>query len=410
MGAFDGAEICQLIGQYMLFLLSQEIPYEQMILYRDDGLGYIHGSGPTADRNRKKIMNIFKSKNLNITMEVNLKKTEFLDVFLDLDTGLHRSFFKPNNELRYVSVHSNHPPHIKNQIPKMISERISHLSSNKIIFESDFAKYYDALQNSGYSFSPEYIEKPQSQKGRKRTRKRKIIWYNPPWNESVSTNIGASFLKNLDKNFPKGSNLHKLFNRNNVKVTYGCLPNMQCIINKHNSKLLKREKSNNCTRSNCTCRAGINSCPLGGKCTTQSVIYKAEVHTNISPNINTTNPPMKTYIGATENEWKSRYNMHKSSFKHKHLEHTTSLSRYIWSLKDSNTPYELKWDILKPAPTYSKEARTCRLCIEEKTAILFGDKGTLLNKRAEIMNKCKHNSKHKLSALRTITSSTSCPG
>ena len=197
---------------------------------------------------------------------------------------------------------------------------------------------------------------------------------------------------------------------------------MQSIINKHNSKLLRRDNTNNYTRSNCTCRAGIISCPLGGKCTTQSVIYKAEVHTNISQN-NTTNPSrpdtdstslsshkIKTYIGATENEWKSRYNMHKSSFKHKHLEHTTSLSRYIWSLKDSNTPYELKWDILKPAPTYSKEARTCRLCIEEKTAIMFGDKGTLLNKRAEIMNKCKHKSKHKLSALRITSSNTSSPG
>ena len=171
MGAFDGAEVCQLIGQYMLFLLSKEIPYEQMILYRDDGLGYIDGSGPTADRIRKKITNIFKSKNLNITTEANLKKTEFLDVFLDLDTGLHRSFFKPNNELRYVSVHSNHPQHIKKQIPKMISERISHLSSNKTIFESDFPKYYDALQDAGYSFSPTYIEKHQPQKKRKKPEK-----------------------------------------------------------------------------------------------------------------------------------------------------------------------------------------------------------------------------------------------
>ena len=77
MGAFDGAEVCQLIGQYMLFLLSKEIPYEQMILYRDDGLGYIDGCGPTADRIRKKITNIFKSKNLKITTEANLKKLSF---------------------------------------------------------------------------------------------------------------------------------------------------------------------------------------------------------------------------------------------------------------------------------------------------------------------------------------------
>ena len=62
MGAFDGAEVCQLIGQYMLFLLSKEIPYEQMILYRDDGLGYIDRSGPTADRNRKKLQTFSKAR------------------------------------------------------------------------------------------------------------------------------------------------------------------------------------------------------------------------------------------------------------------------------------------------------------------------------------------------------------
>ena len=77
---------------HILFLLSKENPYEQIILYRDDGVGYIDGSGPTADRIRKKITNIFKSKNLKITTEVNLKKTEFLDVFLDLGTGLHISY------------------------------------------------------------------------------------------------------------------------------------------------------------------------------------------------------------------------------------------------------------------------------------------------------------------------------
>ena len=38
---------------------------------------------------------------------------------------------------------------------------------------------------------------------KKRNRKRNIIWFNPPFNKNVSTNVGEEFLKILDTNFPK---------------------------------------------------------------------------------------------------------------------------------------------------------------------------------------------------------------
>ena len=44
----------------------------------------------------------------------------------------------------------------------------------------------------------------------------------------------------------------------------------------------------------------------------------------------------ETTIGLTENEFKTRFNLHKSSFKLEHKRTTTSLSDHIWKLKKKN--------------------------------------------------------------------------
>ena len=50
--------------------------------------------------------------------------------------------------------------------------------------------------------------------------KRKIIWFNPLISLNVSTNIGKQCFSLLGKHVPKTHQLHELFNRNNVKVSY----------------------------------------------------------------------------------------------------------------------------------------------------------------------------------------------
>ena len=40
----------------------------------------------------------------------------FLDVTLDLDTGSHKPFHKPNEDLKYVNKDSNHPPVVINTL------------------------------------------------------------------------------------------------------------------------------------------------------------------------------------------------------------------------------------------------------------------------------------------------------
>ena len=41
MGAYDGAEVCSLVGTYMLSLISKKYNKKDFELYRDDGLGVV---------------------------------------------------------------------------------------------------------------------------------------------------------------------------------------------------------------------------------------------------------------------------------------------------------------------------------------------------------------------------------
>jgi hypothetical protein len=80
-------------------------------------------SGPEADRTRKKIIKVFQDNGLQITIEANLKCTDFLDVTFDLTTGKYYPFRKPNDTPLYIHAESNHPPNIVKQLPLMISRR-----------------------------------------------------------------------------------------------------------------------------------------------------------------------------------------------------------------------------------------------------------------------------------------------
>ena len=77
----------------------------------------------------------------------------------------------------------------------------------------------------------------------KNKRKRKIIWFNPPYSMNVKTNIGKIFLQLLEKHFPRHNDLHKIFNKNSVTVTYSCMGSVSSIIASHNHKVLRPQNS-----------------------------------------------------------------------------------------------------------------------------------------------------------------------
>ena len=73
MGSFDGAEICELVGLYLLDKLSSLIGRKDVGLYRDDGLAAINSSsGPVLDKMRKNIIALFNNDRLLMTIETNL--------------------------------------------------------------------------------------------------------------------------------------------------------------------------------------------------------------------------------------------------------------------------------------------------------------------------------------------------
>ena len=59
MGSNDGAEVCDLVGLYLLAGLKRKFENLDLGLYRDDGLGiYNDHPGPEAERTKKKIYSI----------------------------------------------------------------------------------------------------------------------------------------------------------------------------------------------------------------------------------------------------------------------------------------------------------------------------------------------------------------
>ena len=141
MGSYDGAEVCELVGLYLLSKLTPLMGIKNVGLYRDDGLAVIHkANGPKMDKIRKDIIVLFKSEGLSINIDTNLIETDFLDVSFNLEMEKFFPYRKPNNTPLYIHSESNHPPSITKQLPSMTSRRISNLSCNENEFNK--AKQY----------------------------------------------------------------------------------------------------------------------------------------------------------------------------------------------------------------------------------------------------------------------------
>ena len=100
---------------------------------------------------------------------------------------------------------------------------------------------------------------------------------------------------------------------------------MAQIIKKHNKKIASTNSTSQ-PYNQCNCRVK-STCPLPNKCLYTNTIYKPTVKTNNS---------VKHYIGATEGTIKQRIHNHNLSFKYRNYTSNTSLSSYIWQLKDKH--------------------------------------------------------------------------
>ena len=106
-------------------------------------------------------------------------------------------------------------------------------------------------------------------------------------------------------------------------------------INRYNAKNLQAEAPTEA--KGCNYRKN-STCPLNGACLTESLVYKATVLAE--------NREPQTYIGMTEHNFKARFRNHKILFENPNYRSSTTLSKYIWDLKEEKTNYEIKWSML----------------------------------------------------------------
>ena len=317
MGAYDGAEVCELVGIFMLNKVGEKYNKNDVGLYRDDGLAAFKNiSGPESELIKKNFRSLFKKYVLEIIIECNKKVVDYLDVTFNLKDGTYKQYHKPDNKITYINVQSNHPPNIIKQLPKTIEQRLSNNSSNETIFNEAAPPYEKALSEAGYDVK---LKCNPNKKTKQKKQKKEHNMVNPPYSKNVVTKVGHYVLKLLDKHFPRQHKLHKIFNKNTVKVSYSCTKNIKSIINSHNKKVLHQNRPYP-NEQKCNCIKN-EVCPLNGNCQVENIVYEATITCNeqtYGKNI---------YIGIAETTFKKRYRNHKRSLNLAAYKNDTELSK-----------------------------------------------------------------------------------
>ena len=199
---------------------------------------------------------------------------------------------------------------------------------------------------------------------------------------NVATNVECSFLNLINKYFPLHHKFSKIFNRNNLKISYSCMPNMKSRINMLNKKVTKAKPSAQPRTCNCISKS---KCPLNNKCLRNR---------------------NKIYCGISEIKFNSRYANLRKSFKNRNYKTGTELSNEIWKLKEQNKNADISWETLEIHQSHNTSTKPCMLCLNKKLAIalharealllIFGLEGNMLNKRTEIISKCRDSVKYNL--------------
>ena len=179
-----------------------------------------------------------------------------------------------------------------------------------------------------------------------------MIWFNPPFNANVNTNFGKLLKRLIDKPFPRHHKFQKLSNRNNVELSYSCMPNMKSVIQEHNSKIMEDPKPT--YNKTCSCRQKSDFL-LNQNCLSECSVYNAAVNRSTT----------KNYHETCEKCLKEICNNHTGSFRNKSREKSTVVSNYIWELKVNYENYTMDCLISMKALPYICGMRKCDLCLCE---------------------------------------------
>ena len=396
-----GAEACEICTIFLLSRIKDTLPTVNAGCFRDDGLLVTKARPQQVEQQKKLLCDMFARHGLGIETSANMKVIDFLDVIFDLNQNRYKPFMKPGDTPVYVSNKSDHPKKVLGNVPVGVNKRLSVISSDREMFMAAATPFQNALKEAGYDHILEFDENAvnddqnnendddeNNNRSKKKRRNRNLTYFTPPFSMSVKTRIGKEFLKIVDSSFPPGNALHKRLNRHNIKISYSCMPNMKVRVSRHNTQLLARdgvqevEPPCNCSRIPCPM-------PGQGLCRSKNAVYQATVEVEPRPNVEDDQGEVQTYLGATH-DFKERHYGHRTSFNNPDYRTDTSLSKYVWKLKEEGRQYSIKWRIIDRGKTYNPGSRRCNLCLKEKYWLIFHPEMGSLNDHSEIWTPCMH--------------------
>ena len=99
--------------------------------------------------------------------------------------------------------------------------------------------------------------------------------------------------------------------------------------------------------------------------------------------------------------FKERYRNHKRDFRNHHYEKSTELSKYIWRLKKKGIECAVQWKVLSHVKGLTTKG-FCSLRLTEKFWFIeYLENVNLLNKKSELIRKCRHKNKRNLTQVIT---------
>ena len=147
------------------------------------------------------------------------------------------------------------------------------------------------------------------------------------------------------------------------------MPNMKSRISRHNTQLLARDRVQE-EEPPCNCRQIPSPMPGQGLSRSRNAVYQATVEVEPRPNVEDDQGEVQTYLGASHN-FKERYYRHRTNFNNPDYRTDTTLSKYVWKLKEDRREYSIKWRIIDRGKTYRPGSGRCNLCLKEKFWLIF---------------------------------------
>ena len=103
MCAFDGAEVCERFGDFLIHKLSGKYERKNLALCRNEALTIFKNvTWSDSEEIKKYFYNLFRNQDLKLSIQCNRKVMNFQGVTLNLENSTYRPYLKDSNKIIYV--------------------------------------------------------------------------------------------------------------------------------------------------------------------------------------------------------------------------------------------------------------------------------------------------------------------